>query len=99
MSGGRFDYRDSSLDDIASELEADIEENDNVETGEWNEPGYVREGNHSSVRTIKYMRMMVDDLHRLSDLLHAYDWYVSGDTGEDDFLEKADEIYGENNDC
>lgn len=98
MSGGRFEYRDSSLDYIASELEADIEENDNVETGEWNEPGYVRDGNHSSVRTIKYMRMTVDDLHRLSALLHAYDWYVSGDTGEDDFIERAEEIYGENND-
>lgn len=98
MSGGRFEYRDSSFDYIASELEADIEGNDNVETGEWNEPGYIREGNHSSVRTIKYMRMMVDDLHRLSDLLHAYDLYVSDDTCEDDFLEKAEEIYGDNND-
>lgn len=95
MSGGRFDYNDGYLDDIASELECDIETNDNVEHGNWNSPDYVREGNHSSERTVHFMRRMVNDLHRLGELLHAYDWYVCGDTNEEDFIECAEKIYGE----
>lgn len=84
MSGGRFNYKDHSLDEFASEIEYDIVTNDNEDGGL-----------QASVKTLHFMRKMVDDLHRICDILHAYDWYVSGDTCEETFLEKAEEIYGD----
>lgn len=95
MSGGRFDYNDHYLDEIASELDEDIETNDDVQTGEWNEDNHKREGLHASEHTLYFMRRMAKDLRKLSDLLHAYDWYVCGDTCEETFIGEAERLYKE----
>ena len=49
-------------------------------------------GHHHSEETLVIMRGMVKDLRRLSKLLHEYDWYVSADTSEETFLERARDI-------
>lgn len=96
MSGGRFNYNDHFLDDIASELDDDIETNDDVEIGEWSDANYKHEGLHASKRTLCFMRRIASDLRKLSDLLHAYDWYVSGDTCEQTFISEAERLYKDN---
>lgn len=44
-------------------------------------------------RKIEYMKIMVDELNRLQELLHEYDYAVSGDSSQERFLEKAKSTY------
>ena len=62
MSGGRFDYKDSSLK--------------NEIYGWTDEPSNVFEDSEIS-------ELVWDVL----DLIHDFDWYKSGDTGKEDYLE------------
>jgi hypothetical protein len=32
------------------------------------------------------MKMICDNLSKLANVLHSLDWYLSGDTGEDEFI-------------
>jgi hypothetical protein len=42
---------------------------------------------------LEYLKIMVDELHKLRELLHAYDYAVSGDSSVERFLEKARSVY------
>lgn len=85
MSGGHFDYRDFSLRDFADTIEVDIKTNDDVSP----DGSYEGEGLHYSKESISYMRKIVLALKELGDLLHEYDYAVSGDNSEKSFLERA----------
>jgi hypothetical protein len=91
MSGGHFDYRESYLGYIAEQLERDIECND-VEYDS-SKPIDTPYGFQHQPETIEYLKKMVDQLQRLQELLHEYDYAVSGDSSEERFLEKARMIY------
>lgn len=92
MSGGFFDYRDNALDDFADQIQDVIDTNDEV-PGEWSEVfGYKCEGLHASPETLEIMGKIRDELRRLGKLFHAFDWYASGDTTEEDFIRKAKEL-------
>ena len=91
MSGGHFDYRESYLEYIAEQLEQDIEFNE-VEYDS-SKPPDASYGFQHGAETIDYLKLMVDELHKLRDLLHEYDYAVSGDSSIDQFLEKARTIY------
>lgn len=91
MSGGHFDYQDSYLGYIAEQIEQDIEFNDveykNSKTSD------SPNGFQYQPETIAYMKIMVEELYKLKDLLREYDLAVSGDTSEQRFLEKARSVY------
>jgi hypothetical protein len=91
MSGGYFDYQDSYLGYIAEQLERDIEFND-IEYNT-SKPVDTPYGFQHSAETLGYLKMMANDLHRLQELLHAYDYAVSGDSLKEQFLESARAIY------
>lgn len=91
MSGGHFDYQDRYLGYIAERLESDIEFND-IEF-DIAKPIDTPYGFQHSAETLGYLKMMIDDLHRLQKLLHAYDYVVSGDSAREQFLEHARGIY------
>lgn len=92
MSGGHFDYQESHLEYIAEQLERDIEFND----VEYSESNAVDDhyGFQHQPETLGYLKLMTQDLYRLRELLHVYDYAVSGDSSEQDFLEKAKLMYG-----
>ena len=96
MSGGHFDYQDSRIYDFADIIKHDIKYND-VTWEQANENtesnGYSEDyGYQHSKETIKYLKKIVKLSKKLADALHAYDWYVSGDTCEETFLEKCKEL-------
>jgi hypothetical protein len=91
MSGGHFDYQESYLGYIAEQLEKDIEYND-VEY-DLAKSGDIPCGFQHQPETIEFMKNMAKELYNLKELLREYDLAVSGDTREQNFLEKARSVY------
>ncbi|MDL2329406.1 hypothetical protein LJC71_06630 [Desulfosarcina sp. OttesenSCG-928-A07] len=91
MSGGHFDYQENYLGYIAEKLEQDIEFNDTEYDS--SKPIDTPYGFQHQSETISYLKIMVDELHRLQELLHEYDYAVSGDSSIEWFLEKARSVY------
>lgn len=91
MSGGHFDYQENYLGYIAEQLEQDIEFNE-VEYDS-SKPIDTPYGFQHQPETIGYLKIMVDELHRLQELLHEYDYAVSGDSSIERFIEKARAVY------
>lgn len=84
MSGGHFDYRESYLEYIAEQLAQDIQYNDD-EYDISRSPDEPHGFQHRP-ETIRYLELMVNELFRLKDLLKTYDYAVSGDSSEEEFL-------------
>lgn len=91
MSGGHFDYQEAYLGYVAEQLQRDIEFND-IEYDS-SKPIDTPHGFQLEPETIKYLKTMVDQLQKLHELLHAYDYAVSSDTKQELFLEKARAFY------
>lgn len=72
MSGGYFDYKQHVIDDIASEIEELIEENDGV-------------GYHYSPATIIEFKSALAFLRYAAVYAQRIDWLVSGDDAEETF--------------
>lgn len=94
MSGGHFDYKDCELDDMMDIIKHDIKYNDvewnyNTETGE----SVDDYGFQHSPETLSILKRLLKDMKKVMDVLHYYDWYVSGDTCEETFLEDASKYY------
>lgn len=96
MSGGHFDYRESYLEYIAEQLEQDIEFNE-VEYDS-SKPSDAPYGFLHTDETVGYLKLIVDDLYKLRDLLHEYDYAVSGDSSIERFIEKARLTYRKDED-
>ena len=94
MSGGHFDYQDFRLEDMMDIIKHDIKYNDiewhyNPETGESTEDyGYQH-----SKETIDILKKLLKDMKKVKEVLHAYDWYVCGDTCEETFLKESKKYY------
>lgn len=87
MSGGAFDYRDSTLFELKDMVAREI--------------GFMEYGGEDdgplieNKQVIEYMKRICTDLGKLGKVLHSLDWYLSGDTSEEKFLADAQELYGE----
>ena len=86
MSGGAFDYRDSVLSDLQDMIAREI--------------GYIQYGSNYTnyqykEKTIEYMKTIVKDLGRLSKVIHSLDWFLSGDTSEEEFISEYEDMYNE----
>ncbi len=88
MSGGHFGYNDSRLDDLAEQLEQDIKYNDIP----WDQPVKKDDeeyyGFQLEPKTIDYLKNVARQLRDLRNVLHEYDYAVSGDTCEKTFQER-----------
>lgn len=84
MSGGAFDYRDNVLFDLKDTVAREIGYYENS-----CDEAYIPK----DPNTLKYMKQICKDLHKLGKVLHSLDWYLSGDTGEDDFIKDYESIY------
>lgn len=74
MSGGHFDYRQYHIQEIAETLECDLTESD-----------YVRE--QFSVETKKFMKETLELLRDVAARVHALDYLLAADIGEEDVIE------------
>lgn len=71
MSGGHFDYRQYHIQEIAETLQQDLNEND-----------YVREE-----FSISFMKETLELLKDVVARVHALDYLLAGDIGEEDLIE------------
>lgn len=84
MSGGAFDYRDNTLFDLKDMVAREI---GLYEYGCADESYKPKDS-----RTLTYMKLICEDLGKLGQVLHSLDWYLSGDTGEEEFIKDYEKI-------
>lgn len=87
MSGGYFDYKQHQIDDIASELEKIIENNDNESTDEYGDR--IFKSYPESV--ILEFKNALEVMKKASVYAQRIDWLVSGDDGVASFHERLKE--------
>jgi len=109
MSGGRFNYDQYKIGYIADEIEKWIEKNGKPKTRKElaDEPyfgaDYYKEFpealNHYEYpdEVIKKFKEAVDVLRRAEIYAHRVDWLLSGDDGEEKFLERLNKELNELN--
>lgn len=79
MSGGKFDYKQYSLDYIADEIDQIVRTNQEIE---WY---------HYSEETINEFRKGIELIKQAAVYAQRIDWLVSGDDGEQRFHERLKE--------
>ena len=88
MSGGAFDYKDNVLFDLKDMVAREISYlkygGNNEDWRELNDP-----------KAIEYMKTICKDLGKLGNILHSLDWYLSGDTSSEKFIEDFEHFYME----
>jgi hypothetical protein len=89
MSGGHFDYKQHYIQDIIDEIE-DLIKNNNVED-EW---GY---SNDYSDEIIEKFKVGLKILKQAEIYAQRIDWLVSGDDGEETFIERLNDDLGKIN--
>jgi hypothetical protein len=88
MSGGHFDiYINFQLEEIASEIQKLIDNNEDKTLDEW---GYQK-GRHYPKEVIDKFKETVFTLRRAAGMFHCVDYLVSGDYGPESFLEAWNE--------
>jgi hypothetical protein len=92
MSGGSFEYKEYQIEYIADEIEAIIKKN-----GRKKEPN-EKESWDEETHHHKYHPQVISELKKGVEILrkahiyaHEIDWLISGDTGEESFLENLKE--------
>lgn len=84
MSGGHFDYQHHRLNDIIAELKHLIDINDSKELNEYGE----RIGYGFSEETINVFKDTVNLATKVYNNIHAIDYLICGDIGEETLHER-----------
>lgn len=84
MSGGKFDYQQHRINDIAETIKHEIEIN-NVKPEYWEYYGKEWDGQVYSDKTIEEFEKGLEYLRKAYVYAQRIDWLLSGDDGEDDF--------------
>ena len=84
MSGGYFDYEQYKIDCIADQVEHLIKTNDDKSLDEWG----VTRGRDYPPEVIAEFRKGLHYLWVAAVYAQRIDWLVSGDDGEDGFLDR-----------
>ena len=82
MSGGHFNHQQYAFEDIAQTIQHDIDINDSDEKDQFG----CTLGHHYSPEVIKRFKKAVRTLLQCSEMAHEIDWLLSGDSGEETFL-------------
>ena len=78
MSGGTFNYSDSTLFELKDMVAREIGLYEYGCADESYKP--------QDPRTLTYMKLICENLGKLGNIMHSLDWYLSGDTGEEKFI-------------
>lgn len=87
MSGGFFDYDQYRISRIADEVEQLIRNNDDQTLDEWGSPT----GRNYPDKVIQQFQRGLEVLRQAQVYAQRIDWLVSGDDGEDSFLQRLQE--------
>ena len=87
MSGGHFDYEQYKISMIADIVEELIVSNEDETLDEWG----TRRGYFFRKEVIDEFKRGLDLLRKAAVYAQRIDWLVSGDDGEDSFLERLKE--------
>ena len=79
MSGGHFEYKQYYIDDIADNIEVDIENQ------------YYDEEENYTEETIQIMKDAVKALRKAAIYAQRIDWFLSGDDGEETLKKRLEE--------
>lgn len=79
MSGGHFEYKQYYIDDIADNIELNIENQ------------YYDEEEHYTEETIQIMKDAVKALRKAAIYAQRIDWFLSGDDGEETLKKRLEE--------
>jgi len=99
MSGGHFDYRDRYIDDIAEEIESVLFRQGKLKPKDelWNSKDfYDKYPEEKFYPTLpdeiqQKMKEAVIALRKSSIYAHRIDYFLSGDDGEESFIERLNE--------
>ena len=78
MSGGAFNYSDSTLFELRDTVAREIGLYEYGCADESYKP--------QDPRTLTYMKRICEDLSKLGNMMHSLDLYLSGDTSEEKFI-------------
>ena len=84
MSGGKFNYDQYKIKQIAYDIEQVIIDNDSDERNQWGDT----KGRHYPPDVIEQLRRAVHILRAAAIYAHRVDWLLSGDDGEACFLKR-----------
>lgn len=91
MSGGHFEYKQSCMEDIATEIERLIKTNDDKSLNYWGE----KVGKNYPPEIIEKFKEAVAIIRKAAQMTRRIDWLVSGDDGQETFLEQwKEEVCG-----
>ena len=84
MSGGRWDYVQYRLEDIARDISEIIKTNDSTELTEWG----TQYGRGYDVDTLDALSEAIPIIRMAAVHIQRADWLLSGDDGEDSYLRR-----------
>lgn len=87
MSGGHFDHNEYILEDLSNAVAMCLGQMEHIRD-------YVATDELRN-DIVAYTKRLCDDLQRSYKAVKALDYYVSGDTGEETFIEEMKAIYGD----
>lgn len=90
MSGGRFEYQQYRIENIAVEIDEIIARNDDMIEDDC---GELLHGGGYSPEIIEKFREAAHTLRQAAEMAQRVDWLVSGDDGDESFLKRwAEEV-------
>lgn len=99
MSGGRFEYIQYRLDDVADDIQREIEKSGRKMTKEEQKEGYYDTDTYYEYppEVIEKFKEAVSIIRKAGIYMHRVDWLLSGDDGDDTFLERLKNDLDESN--
>lgn len=85
MSGGHFNHNEYILEDLSNAVAMCL--------GQMEHIGSYIDSDELRNDIVAYTKRLCDDLQRLYKAVKVLDYYVSGDTGEETFIEEMRTIY------
>lgn len=87
MSGGHFNHNEYKLEELSNAVAMCLGQMEHI-------------GSYIAIDELRndivaYTKRLCDDLQRSYNAVKALDYYVSGDTGEETFIEEMKTIYGD----
>lgn len=88
MSGGHYDYQYYHINNLADWLEKDFLNNGQI--GEYN---YLNDASEpQKQQIIQEVNSLINDLRKCAQRAREIEWYMSGDTGANTYLERLSKI-------
>ena len=105
MSGGHYDYKYFRINELSDEIEKDFLKDGKYKTEDWSadyiygrRPMIEADYFHGATPEqreylLKEIKSLIKDLHICADRAKELEWFMSGDTGIESYIQRLKEIY------